>query len=163
MLSSLAKKIIPEFEVVLYFQKLAEYDRPDNLTEFYKFIEQKRIALNLASAHFAPAPKQGSGSAALTQRDTRPDDDEEESGATWGKDYGLESRDLSKRGEPPQRGDPRGESKGESKSDSKPTEIPPCPVCKAKHNLFHCDDFKAMTTNKRYLSLIHISEPTRPY
>jgi hypothetical protein len=56
VLSSLAKKIIPEFEVVIYFQKLAEYDRPDNLTEFYKFIEQKRIALNLASAHFAPSP-----------------------------------------------------------------------------------------------------------
>jgi hypothetical protein len=71
VLSSLAKKIIPEFEVVVYFQKLAEYDRPDNLTEFCKFVEQKRIALNLASAHFAPAPKQGSGSAALTQQDTR--------------------------------------------------------------------------------------------
>ena len=78
-----------------YFQKLAEYDRPDNLTEFYKFVEQKRIALNLASAHFAPAPKQGSGSAALTQQD-KLEDDEEERGAekTWGKDYGLESREL---------------------------------------------------------------------
>jgi hypothetical protein len=28
VLSSLAKKIIPEFKVVIYFQKLAEYDRP---------------------------------------------------------------------------------------------------------------------------------------
>jgi hypothetical protein len=152
VLSSLAKKIIPEFEVVIYFQKLAEYDRPDNLTEFYKFVEQKRIALNLASAHFAPAPKQGSGSAALTQQDSKPEDNEEERGAeqTWGQDYGLESRELSKRGEPPQRGDPRGESKGDPKSDPKPTEIPPCPVCKAKHKLYNCEDFKAMTTNKRY-------------
>jgi hypothetical protein len=93
VLSSLAKKIIPEFEVVVYFQKLAEYDRPDNLTEFYKFVEQKRIALNLASAHFAPAPKQGSGSAALTQQDTKPEDDEEERGVqqSWGQDYRLES------------------------------------------------------------------------
>ena len=78
VLSSLAKKIIPEFEVVTYFQKLAEYNRPDNLTEFYKFVEQKRIALNLASAHFAPAPKQGSNSSALTQQDTKPDDEDEE-------------------------------------------------------------------------------------
>jgi hypothetical protein len=152
VLSSLAKKIIPEFEVVIYFQKLAEYDRPDNLTEFYKFVEQKRIALNLASAHFAPAPKQGSGAAALTQQDTKPDADEEERGVqqSWGQDYGLESRELSKRGDPPQRGESRGDSKGESKSDPKSTELPPCPVCKAKHKLFHCDDFKAMTTNKRY-------------
>jgi hypothetical protein len=80
VLSSLAKKIIPELEVVIYFQKLAAYDRPDNLTEFYKFVEQKRIALNLASAHFAPAPKQGSGSAALTQQDTKLEDDDEERG-----------------------------------------------------------------------------------
>jgi hypothetical protein len=118
----------------------------DNLTEFYKFVEQKRIALNLASAHFAPAPKQGSGSAALTQQD-KLEDDEEERGAeqTWGKDYGLESRELSKRGEPLQRGESRGESKGEPKSDPKPIEIPPCPVCKAKHKLFNCDDFKAQT------------------
>ncbi len=148
VLSSLAKKIIPEFEVVIYFQKLAEYDRPDNLTEFYKFIEQKRIALNLASAHFAPAPKQGLGLAALTQQDAKPEEDEGERGVqqSWGQDYGLESRELSKRGDPPQ----RGESKGEPKSDPKSTELPPCPVCKAKHKLFHCDDFKAMTTNKRY-------------
>ncbi len=152
VLSSLAKKIIPEFEVVIYFQKLAEYDRPDNLMEFYKFVEQKRIALNLASAHFAPAPKQGSGSATLTQQDTKPDDeDEEERGVqqSWGQDYGLESRELSKRGDPPQ----RGESKGEPKTDPKPTELPPCPVCKAKHKLFHCDDFKAMMTNKRYYAV----------
>ncbi len=81
VLSSLVKKIIPEYEVVLYFQKLAEYDRQDNLTEFYKFIEQKRIALNLASAHFALAPTQGSGSSALTQQETKPDDaDDEERG-----------------------------------------------------------------------------------
>jgi hypothetical protein len=150
VLSSLAKKIVPEHEVVIYFQKLAEYDRPDNLTEFYKFVEQKRITLNLASAHFAPAPKQGSGSAALTQQDSRPDDedDEEERGVqqSWGQDYGLESWELSKRGDPPQ----RGESKGEPKSDPKSTELPPCPACKAKHKLFPCDDFKAMTTNKRY-------------
>ncbi len=147
VLSSLAKKIIPEFEHVVYFQKLAEYDRPDNLTEFYKFVEQKRIALNLASAHFAPTPKQGSGSA-----DSKLEDDEEERGVqqSWGQDYGLESRELSKRGEPPQRGESRGESKGEPKSDPKPTEIPPCPVCKAKHKLFNCEDFKLMTTNKRY-------------
>jgi hypothetical protein len=102
VLSSLAKKIIPELEVVLYFQKLAEYDRPDNLTEFYKFVEQKRIALNLASAHFAPAPKQGSGAAALTQQDTKPEDEEERGvQQSWGRDYGLESRELSKRGDPP--------------------------------------------------------------
>jgi hypothetical protein len=130
VLSSLAKKIVPEHEVVIYFQKLAEYDRPDNLSEFYKFIEQKRIALNLASAHFAPAPKQGSGSSALTQQDTKPNDnDEEERGLeqSWGQISGktLESRELPKRGEPPQ--------KGESKSDQKPTELPPCSVCKAKH------------------------------
>ncbi len=138
VLSSLAKKIIPEFEVVIYFQKLAEYDRPDNLTEFYKFIEQKRIALNLASAHFAPAPKQASGSSAFTQQDSKPDDkDEEERGVqqSWGQDSGqvLESRELSKRGEPPQRGESRGDARGESKSDPKSTELPPCPVCKAKH------------------------------
>jgi hypothetical protein len=151
VLSSLAKKIIPEYEVVIYFQKLAEYNRPDNLTEFYKFIEQKRIALNLASAHFAPAPKQGTGSSALTQQDIRPDDnDDEERGLqqSWGQNSGqtLESCELSKRGDPPQ----RGEATGVSKSDQKPTELPPCPVCKAKHRLFLCDDFKAMTTNKKY-------------
>ena len=87
VLSSLAKKIIPEFEVVIYFQKLAEYDRPDNITEFYKFVEQKRIALNLASAHFAPAPKQGSGSSALTQQDSKPEEDDEQRGQyqSWGQ------------------------------------------------------------------------------
>jgi hypothetical protein len=154
VLSSLAKKIIPEFEVVIYFQKLAEYDRPDNLTEFYKFVEQKRIALNLASAHFAPAPKQGSGVSALTQQDTKPEDDEEERGVqqSWGQDYGLESRELSNRCDPPQRGESRGDAKGESKSDPKSAELPPCPVCKAKQKLFHCDDFKAMTTNKGYIT-----------
>jgi hypothetical protein len=111
--------------------------------EFYKFIKQKRIALNLASAHFAPAPKQGSGASALTQQESRPDE-EHSIQQSWGQISGktLESRELPKRGEPPQR--------GESKSDQKPTEVPPCPVCKAKHKLFLCDDFKAMTTNKRY-------------
>ncbi len=149
VLSSLAKKIVPEHELVVYFQKLAEYDRPDNLLQFYKFIEQKRIALNLASAHFAPAPKQGSGSSALTQQDgLRPDDDDEEirgQEQSWGQlDSGrsLGSRELPKRGDPPQ--------KGEAKPEQKSTELPPCPVCKAKHKLFHCDDFKAMSTNKRY-------------
>ncbi len=78
VLSSLAKKIVPEHEFVIYFHKLAEYDQPDNLLEYYKFIEQKRIALNLASAHFAPAPKQGSASSAFTQQEFKPEDDDDE-------------------------------------------------------------------------------------
>jgi hypothetical protein len=103
VLSSLAKKIIPEHEVVTYFQKLAEYDRPDNLLEFYKFIEQRRIALNLASAHFAPAPKQGLASSALVQQDdSHPDTENQDSGPCYGwkqnesgKEKGsLGSRDL---------------------------------------------------------------------
>jgi hypothetical protein len=58
-----------------------------------------------------------------------PEDDEEEHGVqqSWGKDYGLESRELSKRGEPPQRGESRGDSKGESKSDPKSTELSGAP------------------------------------
>jgi hypothetical protein len=139
VLSSLAKKIIPEHEVVTYFQKLAEYDKPENLLEFYKFIEQKRIALNLASAHFGPAPKQGSASSALMQLDDdlNKDTEDHNSGPCYrwqqnepGKEKGL--GEVSKLAEP------------------KSTEIPPCPLCKAKHKLFQCDDFKALTTNKCY-------------
>jgi hypothetical protein len=134
--------------VVTYFQKLAEYDKPDNLLEFYKFIEQKRIALNLASAHFAPAPKQGSASSALLQQedDSNKDTEDHNLGPCYGwqqnesgKEKGLlGSRELPKRGEASKSAEP------------KSTKIPPCPLYKAKHKLFQCDDFKAMTTNKPY-------------
>ncbi len=89
VLSSLTKKMVPELEVFIYFQKLAEYDRQDYLSEFYKFIKQKRIALNLASAHFASAPKQGLAASSLIQHDgeSKLDDDDEEQGQeqSWGQ------------------------------------------------------------------------------
>jgi len=35
-------------------------------------------------------------------------------------------------------------------AEPKSIKIPLCPLCKAKHKLFQCDDFKALTTNKHY-------------
>jgi hypothetical protein len=47
VLSSLAKKIIPEHEVVTYFQKLAEYDRPDNFWSFTNLSNRRELLLIL--------------------------------------------------------------------------------------------------------------------
>ncbi len=105
MLSNLAKKIVPEHKVVIYFQNFAEYDPPDNLLEFYKFIKQKRIALSLALAHFPPAPKQGSGSSAVTHQENKPDDDDDKGHGQeqfWGQvdsGQGLGICELPKRDE----------------------------------------------------------------
>jgi hypothetical protein len=144
VLSSLAKKVVPEHEVVTYFQKIAEYNRPDNLREFYNFIEQKRIALNLAAAHFAPAPKLGSGGSALAGReDEHPLRDEQKEDIN-GIGCAQQQKDA-----PPQK--KPSDQKDQPRDRSERGEDPlTCPVCKAKHKLFQCDDFKALPTNKKY-------------
>ena len=72
VLSSLAKKVVPESEVVKYFQKISEYNRNDTLMEFYNYIEAKRKALNLTSAHFSSTTT--SKSQSHIARDESPDD-----------------------------------------------------------------------------------------
>ncbi len=52
-MSSLAKKVMPEQEVVKYFEKISEFGRIDTLLDLYNFVESKRTALNLTSAHFS--------------------------------------------------------------------------------------------------------------
>ncbi len=52
-MSSLAKKVMPEKEVFKNFKKISEFGRTDTLLDLYNFVESKRTALNLTSAHFS--------------------------------------------------------------------------------------------------------------
>jgi hypothetical protein len=98
--------------------------------EFYNYIEQKRIALNLAAAHFAPASK----ASTLLQQDLP----EEDTGAA----PVFAAQSQSKK--------PMDQKLPEKRVVSERGEEPPCPVCKSKHKLWQCDEFKALSTNKKY-------------
>jgi hypothetical protein len=93
VLSSLAKKIVPENEFVIYFQKLAEYEIDQTIFWNSTNSSNRRGSLSILLLPILPQP-------------------------------------LNK-------------VQPHRPSHSKN------PVCKAKHKLFLCDDFKAMTTNKR--------------
>ena len=44
---------MPEKEVFKNFKKISEFGRTDTLLDLYNFVESKRTALNLTSAHFS--------------------------------------------------------------------------------------------------------------
>ena len=162
VLSSLAKKVVPEAEVVHYFQKLAEFGdrREDTLIEFYNYIERKRIALNLASAHFAPVPKDKLPGQAHLQRENKKETEQNESDSdTEDNDYqgfdftGFTNRSAQKRnGEKDQQGKSTGAEKRDFSGGGGAKDPNFCPICEVKHKLFQCEIFKALPIAKKYVT-----------
>ena len=131
VLSSLAKKILPEYEVVNYFQKLSDMgDREDTLIEFYQSVERRRIALTLASAHFTGAPKSKGPDPIFVQQSDPVEEDPLE--------------------DPPSLG-LVGQVRYDKKKEFKKVDPNICPICKTDHRLFRCEKFKELPTYKKYI------------
>ena len=140
VLNSMAKKLIPEYELQTYFLECAKARRSDTLQQFYEFLDAKRVACKLASIHLSSLKSE-----AKTYFSQDFDCDSVEEGQLICKTETTNGQNSSSaRIEPSNLGGQRNSPKEDSKPGFK------CPVCQADHRLWQCDDFKLKSLKDKY-------------